>query len=372
MKKILFMMKFGWLLLLALLQTGTALAQVTILFNPSLNGLSVNGLFTAQLRNSSPLVYHGRIRIAVRDALDKTVLLVQTPDLLIRPGMNALQPLASQSRLQFGNSASGAILAQTGRFPENDYVYCYEFTGAENKPATTEQVFENCFNYSVQPLLSLRLLHPFDGDELCTTRPVFNWQPVIPQSSSYRYRISVVEIKDQQEPASALANNVPVFEQENIPGAVLPYPAQAPSLQEEKKYAWQVTASQGTLNLSRSEIWSFNMHCSDKKADSAKDSYRQLSVINNGNYYLASGMLRFSIINPYERTKLAYSITDITDPGTEISNLPPVKVPTGLSKVDISLEDVGGLHAGRFYLLRVTNIGDHVLYLPFIYKQNSL
>ncbi|MEP6748957.1 MAG: hypothetical protein ABJB86_14595 [Bacteroidota bacterium] len=338
---------------------------------PALNGQSVNGLFTAQIRNTSTILYNGKLKITVRDVNNKIVLLALTPAVSVKPGITLVQALAPQTKIQFGNSPAANSIAQTGRFPENEYEYCYEFSGMENKPGTDEQVFENCFNYLIQPVIPLSLVYPGDGDELCNARPDFNWQPAMPAISGYHYRIIVTEKKDHQAAADALLNNVPVFQLDNIAGFILRYPPQAPDLQREKKYVWQVVVYESGTKVTQSEIWEFGIACNDRKPDSSKESYRQLTSVLNGNYYMSGGTLRFSVTNPYSLTGMQYSITDISDPTREINNLPPVKVQTGFNKIDIALEDINGMQINKNYLLKVRNIGDHILYLQFIYKGNE-
>lgn len=346
-------------------------AQVNFQFMPALNGQSINGLFTAQLLHTGPAACRGSIKITVTDGKGLTVLIVRTPTTLIRPGSNQLQPLIGNSKIQFGNSRGAAVIAQTGRLPEDDYEYCFEFTGTEDKPNGTDQVFENCFNFSVHPVIPLSLLTPADGDGICNTRPGFSWQPAMPLVSSYRYRIVVVEKDDRQLNADAISNNTPVLQQDNMSGFLLPYPPLAPGLQKDKKYVWQVMVYEGSSMITRSEIWTFSIGCNDKKADSSGESYRQLGNILNGNYYIARGMLRFSLNNIYGTTKLQYTVTDIGHPTNRISNLPSIKVHTGLNRVDMPLDDVNGLAINKMYLLKIDNIGDHTLYLQFIYKEDE-
>lgn len=351
-----------------ILPAGCLQAQITIQFMPGLNSQSVNGLFTAQVQNSAPVMYNGRLKITVRDGNNRIVLLATTPSMAVRPGANLIQPLAAQVTIQFGNSPSAAVVAQTGRFPEDEYEYCFEFTGTESKPAAGERIFENCYNYHLQPVLPLSLVYPGDGDALCNTRPGFSWQPAMPLVSSYRYRILITEKKDSQDPASALATNMPVFQQDNLTGYMLPYPAMVPDLHKNNKYVWQVMAYEGNTRITQSEIWVFTIDCNDKKTDSSIESYRQLSAALNGNYYVASGTLHFSLLNPYNGTNMQYSLIEISNPAKDIRNLPAVKVQTGLNKVDVTLDDVHGMQTGKMYLLKVKNIGDHALYLQFLFK----
>ncbi len=342
--------------------------QVGFQFMPALNGQTVNGLYTAQVQNTGFTSFYGRVEITVKDDGNKTVLVALTPELVVKPGNNLLTPLMSQSRIQFGSNAAASILSQTGKFPEGEYEYCFEFTGIENKSNAGEQVFDNCFNHLIQPMLPLSLVYPADGDQMCNTRPELSWQPGMPLNSQLRYRLILTEKRAQQQAADALMNNVQVLQQDNIAGFMLLYPPQAPSLQKDKDYVWQVVAYLGNTKLTQSEIWQFSTKCDGKKIDSSSESYRELSGSLNGNFYVTGNMLRFTIINPYNKETMEYSITDLADPAKKIRNLPEIKVQTGLNRVDIDMEDIKGPERNKMYLLKIKNIGNQPLYMRFIYK----
>jgi hypothetical protein len=307
----------------------------------------------------------------VKDGNNKKVLTALTPEITVKQGVNVLTVMMSQSRIQFGSNPAAGIISQTGRFPEGEYEYCFEFTGVEKSNAP-EQVFENCFNYLIQPLIPLNLIYPGDGDEICNTRPELTWQPAMPLNNNLRYQLMLAEKKGKQQAADALMNNVPVLQQDNIAGFMLLYPPQVPALQKDKIYVWLVIAYLGNTRVTQSEIWEFSTKCDDKKADSLKGSYRELSSSLNGNFYITGNTLRFSITNPYNKEKMDYSIIDLSDPARKIDNLPEVKVQTGLNKIDIEMEDIKGLDANKMYLLKIRNIGNQPLYLRFIYKGDAL
>ncbi|MEP7280034.1 MAG: hypothetical protein ABI813_15410 [Bacteroidota bacterium] len=354
--------------ILLVMPSGFLPAQVSIQFVPALNGQFVNGLFTALVQNTTTGVYNGKLEITVRDADGRTVLLARTPSFLIRPGRNAIRALAPQTSIAFGNSALANAVAQTGHFPESEYEYCFEWTGTGNKPGDDVQVFENCYNFFVLPVIPLTLVYPGDGDEFCNERPGFNWQPAMPVNGSYRYRVLVTSKNMDQSPMAALTDNLPVLQQDNIPGFMIPYPAHAPGLQKNHTYVWQVSAYEGNRRITQSEIWTFRVNCNDKKPDSTNESYRQLSDKLDGNYYLANTTLHFSVVNPYSFAILRYSITELADPHARINNLPPIKIGTGLNKIDIGLQEIKGIQPNRMYLLKVENMGEHIQYLQFIYK----
>jgi hypothetical protein len=347
-------------------------AQLSFQFMPALNGQTVNGLFSAQLQHNGPGNYYGRVKITVKEEGNKTVLAAITPEIAVKPGANLLTSLMPQSRIQFGNTAAASLLIQTGKFPEGDYEYCFEFTGTENKTNAGEQVFDDCFNYFIQPMVPLQLVYPADGDQLCNTRPELSWQPGMPFNSHLRYRVLLTEKKEKQQAADALMNNVPVVQQDNIAGYMLLYPPQAAPLQKDKHYVWQVIAYLGNTKLTQSELWEFSTKCGGEKTDSCRESYRELSSSLNGNFYIAANTLRFTITNPYSKEKMDYSITDLADPAKKIDKLPEVIVQTGLNKIDIALEDIKGLAPNKIYLIKIINIGQQPLYLRFIYKGDAL
>ena len=356
------------LFLLCFFLPGCLLAQVSFVFTPELNGRTLNGLFTAQLMNNSSEIYTGTIKIIVREANNRIVVQAQTGSILIKPGLNTMQLLSQRTKMMFGNNSVASITAQTGRFPENDYEYCFGFDGSNTKQGNADQFFENCFNYSIQSLIPLSLLYPEDQEEICNTRPDFTWQPQMPLLSSCRYRLLLAEQKEKQTAADAILNNMPVLYEENISAVMLSYPPAAAALEVNKKYAWQVTAYDRNTMISKSELYSFSTHCNNATPDSSRDSYRQPGITLNGSYYLTGNMLRFSLLNTYAATKLQYSITDFADPGKEIGNLPLIKLQPGLNKVDLEMEDINGLKPGRMYLLRIKNIGNSILYLQFLYQ----
>lgn len=350
------------------LQLSTIQGQISIQFVPALNGQSINGLFTAQLVNISPKTYRGSVRIIVRDSHGKLVIVTHTPTLTVKPGNNGIATVASQSRLQFGNNSSAQILSQTGRFPEDEYEYCFEFTGSENKVDANEEIFENCFMHLIQPVIPLSLIYPEDGDEICTTRPEFTWQPAMPVNRNLRYRLIVAEKNENQQAVDALMNTVPVFQQDNISGFILPYPPQVQELQLGKKYVWQVIAYEGNVKVTQSDVWEFNTECEKNRIDSVKESYRELSGLLNGNFYLARRFLRFSVTNPYNKVKMDYQILDLSNSKEKVTNLPEVTIRTGFNNIEIPLEDVKGIELNRMYLLTIRNVGNQPLLLRFIYK----
>src|SRR5688572_2828733 len=67
-----------------------ASGQVTVNFNTSLFGRSLDGLSFAQLMNASPQLVFAKIRITIREIKTGTVATVHIPYMQLRPGINSI------------------------------------------------------------------------------------------------------------------------------------------------------------------------------------------------------------------------------------------------------------------------------------------
>jgi len=343
-------------------------AQVTFSYVPTVNGQTIESLMMVQLINAGPARSEGALNITVRDGSGSVVVNIDVPHITVMPGGNVLHKgMLANSRMRFGSSPAAGPLGQTGRFPEGEYEYCYRFLETSRKPGSNPGVYENCFQYTTQPATPLLLVDPFNGNEICNTRPSFSWQPPLPQTPDMRYRITVAEVQDKQDGITALANNRPVINQADLRQQFLSYPPQVPDLVKGKQYAWQVWAYSGQTVMTRSEIWVFTVQCDTVRTE--KDSYREAKPELDGSFYLAKGVLHFSFTNPYRAGRLDYTIQDLSDPLTEIRKLPRVHMKQGLNLIDLRLTGNRSFVHGHQYLMKIRNAGNKELVLKFSYAE---
>lgn len=356
-------------LILVLLSIPTS-AQVTINFLPAVNGQSLDGLSIVQLINAAGTTQQGQLSIAVKDASGMPVVNILVPRIVVRAGVNNLNKgMLGNARVQFGGGPEATTLSQTGRFPEGEYEYCYEFSAENAKPGGPPTIYENCFQHVLQPTTPLMLIDPYDGAEICNTRPNFSWQPPMPLLPDMRFRIVVVPVKEKQDPVEALANNRPVINVAELRHSNIVYPVQSPDLVKEERYAWQVTAYANKTIVTQSEIWSFRIHCDDSIPPSEDDSYRELKVETDKNFYTAPGKLRFAFTNYGQAGKLDYEIVDLANPAVPLKKLPRVTMQPGLNRIALELSDIRGMQDGNQYILKVKNATNQELTLRFIYQE---
>jgi hypothetical protein len=342
-------------------------AQVNFTFLPELYGRSIDGLGNFQVQNIGTEKIDGVIFITVKENSAGPVVMVITPRVTINPGLtNFPKSVFSNSSFRFSSGSYGAIANQTRGLPPGDYDFCFRFVPLD-KSRFNE--YETCFDGDIQPLAPLTLLNPADRDSICNKRPVLSWQPPLPFSAAMRFRLLLTE-KKTGEGVADLLMKTPLLLLDNISSTTINYPSANPELKEGKTYYWQVVAYDKGVIISKSEIWEFTVQCKELDKPLPNDSYRELKLLVNGNYYIANRALKFSFNNNYNIQKLHYTIVDIADGAKEIKHLPEVQLQRGLNKIDIDLQDLG-LKPGNHYLLKVYPFNEPAVEIRFIYTDED-
>ena len=362
MKKI-----FCFLLSLSLvLTTHTVHSQLRISFLPEVYARRVEGLGTFEFHNFTNRVVRGGVLIKVKEASRQTtVLTLSTPEAAFNPGITSFPKLVFiKSAFRFASTDLGALVNQTHSFPPGDYSVCFEFNSSDKQ---SPDVFEDCFDFRIEPLLPIALITPVHQDTICMKRPILSWQPPVPFHSGGKYRLLLTE-KTESSPSESLLKNRPLLLLDNISGNTLLYPASHPELKEGKTYCWQVVAIEKGVIISRSEAWEFTVQCKEQSAPVPMDSYRELKLISNANYYLAQSYLRFAFQNNYNVDKLKIEILDIANGSTPVKHVPEPAIQRGLNKIDLDLTELG-LAPGKYYVLKVYPFNEMPIEIRFLYKE---
>lgn len=358
-----------YLILWVLLACGLrqADAQVNFIFVPEVYGRSVDGLGIFQIQNITGQTLLGQVLITVRENISKTQVLTMTsPQFSLSPGITPFPAsVYGNSRFGFSNTALAAIASQTRNFPPGEYTYCFQFTGPNS-----HDVDESCFDANIEPLVPIDLIYPGDKDKICQKRPPLSWKPPVPWPAGMRFRLELTQ-KKRGSSVESLLMNAPLVFMDNIPATSVNYPSYAPDLMEDSTYCWQVVAYQNGVILSRSEIWEFTVQCQDPATPMSNDSYRELKSLVNGNYYYATGYLKFTYQNNYNYKKLQYEIYETQKGSAQIRNLPDIPLVAGLNKIDIDLGDLD-LEEGQHYMLKVYPFNEPPVVVRFEYHENNV
>lgn len=348
-----------------LAMTTPVLGQVSINFVPEIYGRNVDGLFNCQLINSGARQTTS-LKITVTERKGGTACVIKTPDFTLLPGSNPLPVSAARNAaIQFSGTNTGQLTRMSHTFPEGDYDYCFELT-----PTSDSMPVEQCFSYVLAPFSELNLIDPYDQDKICDKRPLLTWQPLLPGIPGSSYQLVLAEIKDTQNPTEALQYNLPIVLQSGIYSPVLPYPSIARELENGKKYAWQVTAYKDQTILNRSEVWQFTVECQDSvKKVTSDDGYRDIEDLLKGNFYLASGEIKYILVNPYESRNLRYEIVSISEGGgKQLKKLPKIKLQNGKNKIVLNLSETGKFTSGNYYIMNLWLPNGEQRSLRFLYE----
>ncbi|OCX53369.1 DUF928 domain-containing protein [Mucilaginibacter sp. PPCGB 2223] len=352
-----------YIVVILLLFSLPALGQTTIQFIPELYGRNVDGLFRCAIISTG-----GRqsvtLSVVVKERKAGTVCIINTTAFNIATGNNVLPfTIAHNSSVQFANTSTGRLVSVNHNFPEGDYEYCFTVNYVNHEYLPVEQ----CFDYTLAPFAELNLIDPYDQDKICDQRPLLTWQPLIPGVPGAMYQLVLAEIKSGQNPTEALNYNLPVINQSNILSPVLPYPSIAPQLEKGKTYAWQVTAYKDQTVLNRTAVWSFKVECQDSTKKISDDGYRDIEDLAKGNYYIAAGVLKFAVVNPYQSQDLKYEISSLDKPDKKVKHLPKLKLQSGDNKINIDLSENNAFNDNAYYILKVRLPNGVVNSLRFIY-----
>lgn len=345
-------------------------AQVAFVFLPEVHGRTLDGLFQARatLPPGQKLVASLQVTVTAQQA--GRVVTIKTRPFELHPGVNTLPAgLMAGATINFGNNKIATVCRQSGFFTEADYEYCFELL--EGDGHSGETIATQCFDYYLQPFSPLILTTPADEDAICDKRPSFYWQPLLPSIPGMQYRLVLAELKPGQAKAEALRYNFPLINQQFINMPMLFFPPSARALEEGHQYVWQVTAYRGEMILVNSEMWSFRVNCEDSVKAVIPESFRNINDLVKGNFYVARGKVLFAVQNIYDKTKLQYNITGITDPAKTIRKLPEVKLDKGNNHIIIDLSENRSFVDGHYYQLTVRLPDGETKQLRFLYKSET-
>ncbi|HWV65699.1 hypothetical protein [Chitinophaga sp.] len=346
-------------------------AQVSFIFIPELHGRTLDGLLQVRLANTGSQSQLVSLTVKVSAAGAGNIVSIKTPAFQLMPGTNSLPGgLIARSAIRFAENKVATICRQSGYFTEGDYEYCFELN-AGDQSHQGETLGDQCFDYYLQPFSPLLLLNPAEEDKICNKRPPFFWQPLLPAVPGVQYRLVLTEVKPGQAKVEALNYNMPLINQLGINSPMLFYPSLAKDLVQGKTYVWQVSAYKNDMLLVNSEIWDFTVFCEEETAAEVPESFRDITDLTKGNFYVARGKVLFAVENVYDKAPLNYKIRCITRPELEMRKLPAIKLNRGNNHVIIPLAENRSFVDGYYYLLELKLPNGEEKQLRFLYKSET-
>jgi hypothetical protein len=151
---------------------------------------------------------------------------------------------------------------------------------------------------------------PFDGDTIQTKNPCISWLTngiINPNDGRTFIRLILVELNPSQSAQAGIVVNIPKLKMDNLNASQIFYPFDAPELEFEKRYGWQIQAIQNNITLASSEAWEFTLHQPVPKFS----KFATLKLFSDGSDYLAEGGKLFFILDDdYKSEQLNIQIFD--------------------------------------------------------------
>lgn len=101
-----------------------------------------------------------------------------------------------------------------------------------------------------------------DKDTIDHQHPVFNWFYTSSQQGRdiVRYNFILTELKKNQSAQSGVTVNQPLLRINGVQGFQLMYPYDAPKLEFNKRYGWQLEKTVNNVIVEKSEAWEFILY----------------------------------------------------------------------------------------------------------------
>jgi len=216
-------------------------------------------------------IYNGQNQLEVKTNSGTLAL----PDVLTVINLGTIAQVQPFTINYYNGGTLQQVIGSGGIFPPGTYNVDFTLYGRPSDGEFTElaTVSEQVMVDAMWPPM---LLSPNDGDSIQTPNPVLTWTPAFSTylGGAVSYILRITEIFSDQSKQQAIASNLPLYTETNIPMPLQIYPNTARPLEEGKRYAWQVEGRMGSSSLGHSEVWEF-CYCFPEKA----------LTTYNGSYY---------------------------------------------------------------------------------------
>lgn len=341
-----------------------ATAQVRFIGNLSFTQ-NLEGVYNISAISAYSIPVSGIIEVLVtEERSSQAIVRLEFRNVNTLPGVNTLGKFRGNMYRVFFDNQFSKIFKNSSSLPPGSYSVCCQFI-PDDKILDVSNL-QHCLSTTVLPMYPLQLINP--SDKICNYRPSFIWHGKKVTSPGVFYKIVCVGIKDDQSAEDALQNNIPVVDeitQNQI--TQISYPVGNKSLEETKKYAWQVFEIAGKEIINVSDIFEFIVECKEK-VEVLKKNFAEAKSFYTGTRYYFTQELLLSFNNPYATGPLDYTITEVAT-GFPLENLPAVQMSRGLNNMAIPNKNISGLQQGTEYCFRLLNIGSVPYYFNFIIKE---
>jgi len=332
-------------------------------------------LWNLMITNTEKFSVSAHINLMMTSQSGQQILSAKTITYNFPPG-NTMLNASNLAPIQYAIVTTDWILdaSQNGFLPPGIFQICYTLSPDDGAHLGSAQ---QCNTISIEPLSPPRLITPEDQSQIDTSSiPQFIWIPPAPLNlfSNLTYDLYLVQVDSFQTPAEAVQMNIPILYQQNISGNNLLYPLSAPALQQDVKYAWQVTAKNNQSPVAVTETWVFTLKKAPvKNTDSSDLPFVRLEKNDQSGYAISAGKLKFAYTNEAADSVWNVSFFDISSrqPMPIVVSMDSIPLKNGLNLVQMDLTNNTQFINQHLYLMEIRNSRQEVWRLKFEFLRPS-
>lgn len=299
-----------------------------------------------------------------RSALNFTYKFTTT----VQPGMNMIsRSMVPSPSWTFSENGLRDLFLTYNKLPQGTYEYCVTVRtlGAGSEAADGSEAA--CVYQTVEDMFLINLVTPENDAKIYEYNPMLAWVVNYPFASELTYKLRVAELKQGQNPQSAITRNNPVYRDDHVLTTGTVYPVTAKPLQKWQPYVWTVDAYYKGILLGGAEVWKFTIiDDSELVAVPVDQSYYEFEKHQGDTRINAVGELKLKYVSELNTDTLSLQLFGKNN--QQINVIPRVMpVALGDNRLILEIQDKINLkHQGQYTLILTRN--DHAKYVvPFTY-----
>ena len=364
-------------IVISILWMNAAAGQVSIGLNLPPQGLTMKSqLWNMMVTNSSSQNMLTYLELRMSDATSNVqVMTARTISWNLAPGAQVLQAnLLAPIQYNVIDPAYQAF-AVSEFLPVGSFQVCFSLWKQESD--RVEKIVEECNIVTIEPLSPPLLLSPDHQSELENGFPLFTWTAPAPVQlfTGMTYDLQVAEILPGQTENDAIQQNIPLFNQSGITSTSYPYPAGAPSLELEKRYAWRVSVRNAQNIVAQTDTWWFTIRNPNKIINSSTiTAFLKLKKSQDQAYGLALNELKFEYLNETGDSVWEVQLSDISKERKLVGEFSMDSIPLrfGQNLVRLGTNQLEFLEDKHMYLLELRNSRREIYRLKFEYRRKEI
>lgn len=269
-------------------------------------------------------------------------------------GATSLNELkVSTATVNFFSHELDDYVSMANQFPAGSYVACLEVYDA----ASRALVGSDCQEIDLELASPPFLLFPPNESTSSNRQPILTWSLPVPANlPSLSYWLRLVELLPGQAEQEAILRNPPLLEVKRLEQNQYPYPIDAPELEYNKRYAWQVKCLSGDYQLAQTEVWSFTLMPPTQPVipEEGPSNYIDLLTLSGEGSFKTSQWLKFRYDEVGSRNTLELMVYDLEgQPMLKKARIYKARSGENLYKLDVS--KLKGVRHQQSYLVRIAD-----------------